>query len=547
MEIQEIKAKLTLSEVLKYYNLKPDKNLRLHCPFHEDKTPSLQVYYKTHTAYCFSSNCKTHGKSLDVIDFVMNKENNTKHEALEKCKAMINGTTENTNNSNTFNRTQFLTNMFIYFKNGVHNSKPGQEYIKSRNLDYTKLEIGYNTGQFHHGVRKDDVLINNCIQTGLLSDAQRLGRTGNTAYKPFAKYCIVFALRDSTSQITGLYFRSTVNNEESKHFYLKDRSGIYPGYPKQDTKKLIITEAIIDAATLLQIKQINENYSIISAFGTNGLNEEIKTAVIELKQLNEIVFAFDNDEAGNKAVEKYSIELKEVFPSVILSKLILPENSDINETSQAHSEEIFTHLLNERTFIFSNEKEKVHPETQTNQLQPHIKASSLGRLEGLNTEQVSYTTNELQITLLGGISLQNLDRLRVTIYLRRNPHINAQQSIRQNIDLYQDDIVEKFIRKSAEKLDHGTTLISSAIAELTEEIEAWRLLQAANKKVAKIVKRVLTQQEQMQAKENLQREHLMQWTMETLLNTGIVGEAENAMILHTAMTSRLYEDPVLVT
>ena len=89
MEIQEIKAKLTLSEVLKYYNLKPDKNLRLHCPFHEDKTPSLQVYYKTHTAYCFSSNCKTHGKSLDVIDFVMNKENNTKHEALEKCKAMI--------------------------------------------------------------------------------------------------------------------------------------------------------------------------------------------------------------------------------------------------------------------------------------------------------------------------------------------------------------------------------------------------------------------------------------------------------------------------
>src|SRR5206468_4616208 len=56
------------------------------------KTPSLQVYYKTHTAYCFSSNCKTHGKSLDVIDFVMHQENCTKHEALEKCKELINGT-----------------------------------------------------------------------------------------------------------------------------------------------------------------------------------------------------------------------------------------------------------------------------------------------------------------------------------------------------------------------------------------------------------------------------------------------------------------------
>jgi len=75
MEISEIKRRLTLATVIHHYNLKPDKNLRLNCSFHEDKSPSLQVYYKTHTAYCFSSNYKTHGKSLDVIDFIMYKEN----------------------------------------------------------------------------------------------------------------------------------------------------------------------------------------------------------------------------------------------------------------------------------------------------------------------------------------------------------------------------------------------------------------------------------------------------------------------------------------
>jgi DNA primase len=75
MDISEIKRHLTLSTVTHHYNLKPDKNLRLNCSFHEDKSPSLQVYYKTHTAYCFSSNCKTYGKSLDVIDFIMYKEN----------------------------------------------------------------------------------------------------------------------------------------------------------------------------------------------------------------------------------------------------------------------------------------------------------------------------------------------------------------------------------------------------------------------------------------------------------------------------------------
>ncbi|MBC9914065.1 CHC2 zinc finger domain-containing protein [Chitinophaga varians] len=44
MEIAEIKQQLSLSTVLQHYGLKPDKHLRLHCPFHDDKTPSLQVY-----------------------------------------------------------------------------------------------------------------------------------------------------------------------------------------------------------------------------------------------------------------------------------------------------------------------------------------------------------------------------------------------------------------------------------------------------------------------------------------------------------------------
>jgi DNA primase len=43
MEISEIKAKLTLKEVLSHYGLKPDKQSRLNCPFHPDKTPSMQV------------------------------------------------------------------------------------------------------------------------------------------------------------------------------------------------------------------------------------------------------------------------------------------------------------------------------------------------------------------------------------------------------------------------------------------------------------------------------------------------------------------------
>ncbi len=150
MEIPEIKSKLSLAQVLQHYGLKPDKNLRLHCPFHEDKTPSMQVYYKTHTAYCFSSNCKTHGKSMDIIDFVLHKENTNKHNALLKCAEIVNyfeGKVQHqlkpiiTNEAAqlTVPKEQFLQNMFTYFKNAVHASKPAQAYIKQRGLDAVRL------------------------------------------------------------------------------------------------------------------------------------------------------------------------------------------------------------------------------------------------------------------------------------------------------------------------------------------------------------------------------------------------------------------------
>jgi len=43
MEISAIKQNLSLSQVLENYSLQPNKNNMLLCPFHEDKTASLQI------------------------------------------------------------------------------------------------------------------------------------------------------------------------------------------------------------------------------------------------------------------------------------------------------------------------------------------------------------------------------------------------------------------------------------------------------------------------------------------------------------------------
>lgn len=90
MEIQEIKARLSILQVLGHYNIKMNRNKMINCPFHADKTPSMQVYPETNTVYCFSGNCKLHGKAMDTIEFIQQKESITKHEALLRAAALIN-------------------------------------------------------------------------------------------------------------------------------------------------------------------------------------------------------------------------------------------------------------------------------------------------------------------------------------------------------------------------------------------------------------------------------------------------------------------------
>jgi DNA primase len=358
MEISLIKQNLSLSQILSYYGLKPKNNM-LNCPFHEDKTASLQVNLEKHFYKCHACGAKG-----DQIQWVQDYEKITKHEAIVKCEQLA-GSQEpvvwkekETVEISQLQRVTFLEIMFKSFRKGLMNSQPAKDYCKKRNLDHTKLEISFNSGQFHHGERRTEELINNSLAVGLLLDNGLKTATGEIAYSIFGKYSLVFALKNKKNEIVSFYFRSVLEETKAKHFYLKNRTGIYPNYPNQATKKLILTESIIDCASLLQIDEINKNYSLIACYGTNGLNEEIQKAILELTKLEEIIFAFDNDDAGKEAVKKYS----EQFKQYKISTIELP-NKDINETLQLHEPEIFIELLEQRTvlnFLFSNEIEPIN-------------------------------------------------------------------------------------------------------------------------------------------------------------------------------------------
>jgi DNA primase catalytic core len=575
MEISEIKQRLSIETVLSHYNLKPDRHNFLKCPFHDDQEPSLKIYPETNTFNCFGC-----GAAGDVIEFIERYEKKGKHEAILKAQGLTG--VEPAIKLPPFpeepaqlpkERTEILTRIFESFKHGLRHpvSVKPKEYLQKRNLDSAKLEAGYNSGQFHHHGKLSEADQRACIKAGLLIPYGGSVPNGSVTYTPFAKECIIFPLKDQGGNIVSLYGRSILEsrNGTGKHFYLRNRTGLYPGYPKPETEKLILSEAIIDAATLLQIPEITKNYTILACYGTNGLTDEHKSAIKDLQRLKEIIFFFDGDNAGKEGIKHGAGTLQELLPEVKISYIETPEGEDINSLSVTYGSDIFTTLLSERKLFLLNEDlltENTSVETfsdkpalaeasagrKEKEVEPGPEpAISTGKLDTRNPVFITYTTGDpaeagqaLQIVILGGINLQQLDRLRVTIKISRKDKPDPLHSVRHTLDLYHSDYLEKFLIKASEQLEIGTSDLRRAIAELTEQVEAYRLSRVESMKEQKPKARELSEERRERAIRYLKSPNLLERTNEDIGKTGVVGEEINRLLMYLVFTSRLREQPL---
>ena len=540
MEIPEIKTRLSLADVLKHYGLKPDANKRINCPFHEDKTPSMQIYWKEGTAFCFSSNCKTHGKAIDAIDFVMYKEECNKHEALVKCKQMIEGSIIPAYIEKLQSKPEFFQYIFTYFKNALSNSSPAKDYLQRRGLDYKLIEVGYNAAQFHHGKRKDEALIKGCVDAGILLTYGYNSRTiqKEQAYTVFGKYCICFALRNEKNEIDSFYFRSTVNDEDQKHFYLKNRKGLYPGYPKKETTKLILTEAIIDTATLLQIPEITENYTILSTYGTNGLGEEHIKAIEKLKNLNEIIFSFDGDESGRVATRKYAEILQSrAIQRVEFTQIKLPEGEDVNSFYLKYESSSIIQLLEERESVFDatvNFKEIIIPGEQEKISDEKENQSPV--LDTAHPYKIIYTSEHAIYSVLGELP-KHYDQLSAGLQVELNTHDTRfkRKSRHQKVNFYEDRVVTKISAEIGDKLQINKSLVVEDLYILTDLLEKHRdsLIQKSRNEENEDTKGgyIMSSKEKEEAVNFLKQRDLIKQLIELLGETDIVGEERNRIFL----------------
>jgi DNA primase len=521
MQIPEIKSRLPILTVLANYNLKPDPSTssgranQIKCPFHGDDKPSMKAYPETGTFHCFGCN-----KTGDVIDFIMYMENLSriggkcsKHEAIKKAIQLIDKNTGIPMGIEVCRGSvpgADYQSIFTMLGESLRRSPKALAFAKQRGLENLP-EIGYNPG---------------------------------TRFKKL-NYCLVFPLKDSQGNIVSLYGRNTTKNAIAKHFYTANRQGLYPHYPKAETTRLIITEAIIDAATILIMEQEMKEYEVLAAYGTNGFTTEHKEAVKALPNLNEIIIFFDGDEPGEGSATLLAETLHEILPGVNISIIETLKDEDINSIYLKYGAETILQLINKRTVLFpSIEPDEGGTRTQL-KYNNFSEQNSLTENQGpvhkgqdvqpvppssnsfgtSNPLRIVYTTQTAIYIVKGGIQTQ-LDSLKISLDIS---HKETGFKYRTKLDLYEDRQVRKEAREAAEKLDLRADLIEKDLSYLTDHLEHYRDGQNGNGRPNTPKGPIMPDDMRQKCIDFLSKPDLLNRINELLGKTGITGE-ENARL-----------------
>ena len=165
----------------------------------------------------------------------------------------------------------------------------------------------------------------------------------------------------------------------------------------------------------------------------------------------------------------------------------------------------------------------------------------VAKLNTTNHQHLVYKHPPLEIAVLGGIRLDGLDRMRTTLKITEE-HL----SLRHSLDLYNHGQVEKLVRKTAEKLEIGTSVIASALDQLTDELEKYRLAEMEKALKETDRRKFLTPEEIKAAKLYLSSPNLMQRTNEDIGKAGVIGEETNRLLMYLIFTSRKRDNPLHV-
>ena len=310
-EVQKLLDKLDIVQVISEYVTlkKTGANYKGLSPFREERTPSFVVSPVKNIFKDFST-----GIGGNSITFYMKINNISFVEAIEELSRKYNITMSKVVRKNVESRSEYnmyyeiLSKVENYYVDNLINNKEATKYIENRGFteeDIKKYNIGFSSNQWddlYNFLTKEGYGEKELIELGLI----KKNENGNI-FDVFRNR-IMFPIVNSYSKTIGFGGRIIENNENAPKYLNSPDSLVFNKGKElfgltnrgQDIKKkgfAILMEGYLDVLT-------SHKYGFNSAVASLGTSLTEDQVILLKKYTNNVVIAYDNDEAGKNAILK---------------------------------------------------------------------------------------------------------------------------------------------------------------------------------------------------------------------------------------------------
>jgi DNA primase catalytic core len=482
------------------------------CPFHADKKPSLSINPDKNLWRCFG--CGAAGDAIrfvelfDRVDFV---------EAVKRLsdngfsKTAIQPGKVDQSKPLSVKDKKLLARVVSYYQHSLAGEdRRGLDYLRNErgitdNQSLKDFGTGFANGSLHKILPEDPQIIEQLKHIGILN------AKGHEVFYN----AVVFPLYSSRGGIVSLYGRNIDQDAGVAHLYLAGpRAGLVNRQAVKRSQTVILTESIIDALTLYDQGFKNT----IPLYGVNGLIDEHLSLL--QRNIKSVYLVFDADEAGMRAVETVSLQLK--GKGIDAYAVTLPVK-DVNIYFKRHTPEQFESLLKTANPDSLEQSDKVRKRVQS-----LYKRTDQGFITGFGDRQ--YEIKGIQ---------RGDTQLKVTVKASADVSSNLPFEL-TTIDLYSSRSRTWFAKLCADLFTAAEELIREDLGKLLSLVEAYT---PKPKQQAAINP---TEAEKAEALHFLKNPALFDEILDDLEILGMVGEKTNKIVSYLAAVSRKLVKPLSV-
>lgn len=374
--IEAVLAKTDIVSLIQE-NLKLKKNGANYsacCPFHHEKTPSFTVSATKQFYHCFG--CQAHG---DAIRFLMEHQSLSFVEAVERLAARVGlvvpkdpvdeakAKVRNEHTSVLNRAAEFYTAQFKHPQ-----AKAAVNYLKKRGL------TGQAAKMFAMGFAPEgwDNLLSHfqgdSSALKVLEEAGLIIKHESGRFYDRFRNRIMFPIRDRKGNVLGFGGR-VMDNSQPKYLNSPESPlfqkghclyGIYEALKGEKWQRAIVVEGYFDVVMLAQ-------YNIKGALATLGTAITTHHLTYLFQQVNEVVFCFDGDKAGQAAAWK---ALQLVLPFLTKDRHVkfafLPQGEDpdsfVRNNGTAHFQTLLANSTPLSEYLFAALCANVKPDSVDN-------------------------------------------------------------------------------------------------------------------------------------------------------------------------------------